>query len=525
MRRLDRLDVTPLSEVTNARQPFVSPDGRWVGYVEEFGFTLMKVAASGGAPIALARLPLSPRGATWMDDATIIIATSSPAVGLLRVPAGGGEPTTLTTPDRAHGELGHWWPSALPGGRAVLFTIETESPQNAQIAVLDLQTGQHKTLLRGGTDARYVASGHLVYTSGQALYAVAFDQVHLTVMGDPMRVVDGVSVSSVGAADATVTQAGTLAYVPRGAGEATPRSLVWVDRQGHETPLPTPARAFVSPRISPDDTRVVVNTYDQESDLWVSDLARKTFTRLTFDPGIDLSPLWTPEGRRVVFSSNRAGAYNPYVRAADGTGTDTRLVAGTNPMYPISVTRDEAFVVGIELKPRTGYDLVRVPLGKSATVTAKAETLLETPAAEADPEVSPDGNFVAYQSDESGRFEIYVRPYPQVSNGRWQVSTGGGTMPVWTRDGKELIYLDAATHLTAVSVETTGSTFHPGTPTTLVTTAYATPDSNRSYDVSPNGQRFLVIKEGSSSDQSGAPPQIVVVENWLEELKRLVPTK
>ena len=411
----------------------------------------------------------------------------------------------------------------------MLFTIGAESPQNAQIAVLDLQTGQHKMLVRGGTDARYVTSGHLVYTSGQALYAVAFDSVQLTVMGDPMRVVDGVSVSSLGAADATVTQAGTLAYVPRGAGEATPRLLVWVDRQGRETPVPAPARAFVSPRISPDGTRVVVNTYDQESDLWVWDLARKTFTRLTFDPGIDLNPIWTADGRRVLFASNRAGAYNPCVRAADGTGTEVRLTTSTNPTYPLSITRDGAFVLGLEFRSSTGYDLVRLPFEGSAassgTGTAAVATLLATRAAELDPEVSPDGKFVAYQSDESGRFEIYVRPYPQVSNGRWQVSTGGGTMPVWTRDGRELIYLDAATRLTAVSVETTASTFHVGTPTTLVSTAYATPDSPRSYDVSPDGQQFLMIKEGSSSDRSGDPPQIVVIQNWLEELKRLVPPK
>src|SRR5262245_12945353 len=403
--------------------------------------------------------------------------------------------------------------------------MASESPQTAQIAVRDLRTGHHQALLRGGTDARYVTSGHLIYTSGQALYAVAFDPVQLTVMGDPTRVVDGVSVSSLGAAAATVTQAWTLAYVARGAGDATPRSLVWVDRQGHETPLPTPARAFVSPRISPDGTRVVVNTFDQESDLWVWDLVRKTLTRLTFDPGIDQTPVWTPDGRRVLFASNRAGAYNPYVRAADGTGTEVRLVASPNPTYPVSVARDEGFVVGIEFKSRTAYDVVRMPLGKSATVTATAETLVETAAAEMDPDVSPDGNFVAYQSDESGRFEIYVRPYPQVSNGRWQISTGGGTMPVWTRDGKELIYLDAATRLTAVSVETTGSTFHAGTPTTIVSTAYATPDAMRSYDISPDGRQFLMIKEGSSSDQSGAPQQIVVIQNWLEELKRLVPPK
>ena len=523
IRRLDRLDASLLSEVTNARQPFVSPDGRWVGYIEQIGYNLMKVAVSGGGPVAVARLPLSPRGATWLDDTTIIVASSSPTVGLLRVPAGGGEPTQLTMPDRAHGELGHWWPSVLPGGRAVLFTIEADTPQNTQIAVLDLQTGQRKTLLHGGTDARYVPSGHLVFTSGQALYAVAFDPVQLTVMGDPIRVVENVSVSSLGAANATVTQAGTLVYVPNGFGNATPRSLVWVDRQGHETPLGAPARAFVGPRISPDGTRVVVNTYDQESDLWVWDLARKTFTRLTFDPAIDLDPIWTPDGKKVLFASNRAGAYNPYMRPADGTGTEVRLATSSNPTYPASVTHDEAFILANEFKSRTAYDLARIPFEKSPTGKGAVEALVETGAAELNPEVSPDGGFVAYQSDESGRFEVYVRSYPQLSNGRWQVSTGGGTMPVWTRDRKELIYVDAATHLTAVQVETTGSTFHAGTPITLVNTAYATPDSLRTYDVSPDAQRFLMIKEGGTRADAAAAPTLVVVQDWFDELKRLVP--
>ena len=525
VRRLDRLDASALAGVTNARAPFVSPDSRWIGFVENV-YSLKKVAVSGGSPIALARLPGGgPRGASWVDDATIIVATNDQKTGLLRVPAGGGEPTVLTTPDPAHGEVGHWFPSALPGGRAVLFTIAAAQQANVQIVVLDLQTGQRTTLLRGGSDAHYVASGHLVYVAGGALFAVRFDLARRAVVGDPVRVVEGVSVSTQGAANTAVTLAGTLLYVPSGAGGATLRSLVWVDRQGHETPIPAPPRAYLSARLSPDSTRVVVNAYDQENDIWVWDLARQTLTRLTFDPAIDAAPVWTPDGRRLVFASNRGGVYNLYARAADGTGTEVRLTTSANLQAPTSVTHDGAFVVGYEFRPKTGSDLVRVALDGAAggRGASAAAGLVETPFTERNAEVSPDGHFLAYESDDSGRFEIYVRPFPDVATGRWQVSTGGGTQPVWTRGGRELVYLDGATHLTAVPVETTGSTFRAGTPATLVTTVYATPDLYRSYDVSPDGQWFLMIKQDTG--QTAPSPSFVVVQNWFEELKRLVPAK
>jgi eukaryotic-like serine/threonine-protein kinase len=525
VRRFDRLDAVPV-DVSNARQPFVSPDSRWIGYIDEETFEVKKVAVSGGSPITLTRLPLSPRGATWADDATIIVATSNPAVGLLRIPAKGGEPATLTTPDRAHGQLGHWWPSMLPGGHAVLFTIAADTPEKSQIAVLDLDTGQHSTILRGGSHAQYVASGHLLYAAGRALYAAPFDLTRRAVVGEPVRVVEGASVSSLGAANAAITQAGTLAYVPNETGQVTPRLLVWVDRQGRETPIAAPARAYVGARISPDGTRVLVNTYDEESDIWVWDLARQTLTRLTFDPSIDLSPIWTPDGRRVLFSSNRAGAYNPYVRAADGTGVDERIVASDDATYPSWVSADQMSVIGYALGPRTGYDLVRFSLGRAAaSQTAKPatpESLLATTATEFGDELSPDGHFVAYASNESGRFEIYVRPYPQLSNGRWQVSTSGGRMPAWNRNGKELVYLDGSGRLTSVAVETT-DTFRAGAPMTLVKNLYSTPDMFRSYDISPDGQRFVMVKEGTGG--ATAPRSVIVVQHFDEELKRLVPVK
>ena len=521
VRWLDRLDTSPLAGVTSAVMPFVSPDSHWIGFVED-DLTLKKVAVTGGSPVTLARLPVWPRGGTWVDDALIIGTTT----GLLRVPAGGGEPTVLTTPDRAHGEEGHVLPSALPGAHAVLFTIGAAKPENAQVALLDLQTGNHTTLIRGGRDAQYVASGHLVYLAGRAMSAVRFDVSRRAVVGDPVRVIDGMADAPTGALNVAVTEAGMLVFVPAGSDALTLRSLVWVDRQGHETAIPAPPRPYQSVRLSPDSTRVAVNIRDQENDIWLWDLSRQTLTRLTFDADVDLSPVWTPDGRRIVFASTRTGVYNLYAREIDGSASDVRLTTGANTQLPDSVTADGVFVIGHEVRPQTRSDLVRFPLDPGrATGAMAAEGLVETPFEEWNGEVSPDGRFLAYQSDESGQNEVYVRPYPQVASARWQVSSSGGMAPVWTRKGRELIYLDGAHHLTAVAVDTTGPTIRTAVPATLVTTAYASPGPWRAYDVSADGQRFLVMKEGAARSQDASPPGFVVVQNWFEELKRLVPVK
>jgi serine/threonine-protein kinase len=525
VRWFDRLDAAPLPGVTGAVMPFVSPDSRWIAYVQD-DLTLKKVAAAGGTPITLARLPVWPRGASWVDDATIIIGTNSPTTGLLRVPAGGGEPRVLTTPDRARDEEGHLLPSGLPGGGAVLFTIGAAQPENAQLALLDLGTGQQTTLLRGGRDAQYVASGHLVYLAGRAMSAVRFDLPRRVVVGDPVRVIDGVAVTPTSALNVAVTRAGTMIYAPGGAGASTPRSLLWVDRHGRETPIAAPPRPYESARLSPDGTRVAVGVRDQENDIWTWDLARRTLTRLTFDADVDISPVWSADGHRVVYASPRAGVYNLYARAVDGSASDERLTSGANTQIPDSVTPDGAYIIGHEVRPQTKSDLARIALDPArGAPAAAAEGLIETPFEEWNGEVSPDGRFLAYQSDESGQNEVYVRPYPHVASARWQVSSGGGTEPVWTRGGRELIYLDIARHLTAQSVDTRGPTFHTGPPTTLVTSAYAAPGPWRSYDVSPDGERFLVMKDGAGKPQDLLATGFVVVQNWFEELRRLVPTK
>ena len=325
VRALDQLEPTPLTGLGTPKAPFLSPDGQWIGFVDiGSSVGLKKVAITGGAVLPICRIDGQSRGATWSDDGSIIFATSLPATGLQRVSSAGGEPTVLTTPDGQRGESDHLWPQFLPGSQAVLFTITTTTGgiETSQVAVLDLRTGAQKTLLRGGSQAQFVASGHLVYAAAGTLRAVAFDLDRLEVIGTPVPVLPQVVTLPTGVAEFDIARDGTLAYVSGGVGAAPARTLVWVDRQGHEEAITAaPARAYVAPRLSPDGTRVALEIRDQENDIWVWDFVRETLTRVTHDPGIDWAPAWMPDGRRRgVRLSTRWGMSSLFSRAADGSG-------------------------------------------------------------------------------------------------------------------------------------------------------------------------------------------------------------
>jgi serine/threonine-protein kinase len=524
MRWFDRLEPSPLPGVSDAAMPFVSPDSRWIGYVEA-DLTLKKVAATGGTPVTLARLPVWPRGGSWVDDDTIVIGTNSPTTGLLRVPAGGGEPTVLTTPDRAKGEEGHILPSGLPGGGAVLFTIGAAQPSGAQVALLDLKTGQQTTLLRGARDAQYVTSGHLVFLAGRSMSAVRFDVGRRTVVGEPVRMLDGVASTPTSAMNIAVSRTGTLVFVPGGASSPARRTLAWMDRRGQQTPIQAPVRPYESVRLSPDGTRVALSIRDQENDIWTWDLARQTLSRVTFDPDIDLDPVWSPDGRRLIYASTRTGVYNLYARDVDGGTADTRLTTSANTQLPDAVTPDGLAIVSHEVRPQTGSDLVRASLAPGATGAQGATDLVSTPFEEWNAEVSPDGRWLAYQSDESGRDEVYVRPMATGTTPRWQVSAGGGVQPVWTRGGRELIFLDAERRLTSIAVDAASDGFRGGPPATISAARVATPMPWRAYDVTADGQRFLVLDENRASLADAPAPAFVVVQHWFEELRHLVPAK
>jgi hypothetical protein len=532
VRAIDQLEAHRLPGI-RAFGIFFSPDSRWIGFFT--GTELKKVSITGGPAITLGPVTAASLGASWGDDNTIVFATDDPSTGLWRVSADGGEPTVLTTPDTAQRESDHRFPSVLPGGRGVLFTITAAGQaDNAQVAVLDLRTGQRKTLVRGGSQAEYVdplagtgQAGYLIYAAAGTLRAVRFDPARLEVLGDPVTVVDHVMIKPTGAANYAVSRQGTLLYVPGGmGGQRTLRSLVWVDRKGHEEPIKAPLRDYVTPRVSPDSTRLALQIIDPENtDIWIWDLAREQLRRLTFAAGSDGLPFWTPDGRRIIFNSDRAlsGVRNLYSQAADGTGTVDRLTTSLNPAFPTSITPDGKLVVGWQETPEPG-DTARVllfPLASPASRPGPGQTLFDG----AFPEFSPDGRYLAYTLYESGGSEVYVRPFPQVDSGRWQISTAGGTRPAWARNGRELFYLDASNTLTAVPVQTSGSTFSAGKPAKVFDARYAQPYPSRSYDVSPDGQRFLMIKDSTDGDSNATPASMVIVEHWIEELKQRLPTR
>ena len=306
VRAIDRLDAQPVTGVFGAYAPFFSPDNRWIGFFENG--ELKKVSVAGGPAITLCQFSGRSLGASWGDDNTITFATNAPRNGLWRVSADGGEPTMLTSADPAQHEGTHSFPSVLPLGRGVLFTIAMASQADRSVAVLDLKTGQPKTLIRGGGDAQYVETGHLIFAAAGALSAVRFDPVRLEVLGDPVMVVDHVMMKPTGAANYAVSRAGTLVYIGAGLSEmATPRALLWVDRKGHEEPTGAPLRAYGTPRLSPDGTRVAAEIYDQNTDIWTWDFARETLSRLTFDSSGNGMSVWTPDSRQIIFESGRAG--------------------------------------------------------------------------------------------------------------------------------------------------------------------------------------------------------------------------
>jgi serine/threonine-protein kinase len=529
VRALDALEPVAIASGSGPglRAPFVSPDGQWVGFLDN-GIFLRKVAITGGPPITLARLDDGARGATWAPDDTIIFATSNPATGLQRVSAAGGTPEVLTRPDQARGEADHLWPEILPGGRAVLFTItsQTGGLETAQVAVRDLRTGTQKVLLRGGSHGHYIASGHLVYVAAGTLRAIPFDPTRLETHGTAAPVLPRLATTSTGAGDFAVAADGTLVYVDvPGSFAVNARTLVWVDRTGKEEPLAAPPRAYSHPRLSPDGTRVALYSGDRENDLWIWDLRRATLTRLTLDPGMDWFPVWTPDGRRIIFSSNRSGAFsefNLWWQAADGAGAAERLTTSSSAQFPTGITPDGTAVVFFEGKTRMGPDLLQLALDGTRQVTP----LLQTKFEKRNAVVSPDGRWLAYESNSSGPTEIYVRPFPNVGGGQWQVSTAGGKTPLWARSGKELFYVGADGALLRVPVEASGTAWNAGTPMKLLERGYYTPSGyvGRTYDVSPDGQRFLMIK-APETDAGAAPPALIVVQHWDEELKRLVPTR
>jgi Tol biopolymer transport system component/predicted Ser/Thr protein kinase len=512
VRAIDRFEATPVPGTEGAETPFFSPDGQSVGFFAEG--KLKKVSLSGGAPLTLCSAATN-RGASWGPDNTIIF-TLSPTSGLFEVSAAGGTPKPLTVPDRKKGELAHRWPEILPGGKALLFTLWSGgSFDDARIVLLLRDTGERRVLVEGGAHARYVPSGHLVYARAGGLVAVPFDLKRLEVTGSPVSILEGVSMNpAFGWAQFSASADGSLAYVPGGS-SVSERTLHWVDRKGTARPLPAPPRAYLSSRLSPDGQRLAVGS--EVTGVWLYDLARGTLTRLTETFGALSLPIWTPDGKHVTFRSMVSSSLNLHWMPADGSRAAERLTTSENMQSPGSWSPDGQVLAFSENDPTTGWDVWVLKLEGER----KPRPFLQTPFNEGAPMFSPDGRWLAYQSDESGRQEIYVRPFPG-PGGRSQISTEGGTEPMWARNGRELFYR-SGDKMMAAAIETK-PVFAATKPKLLFEGHYErgffSASFQPNYDVSPDGQRFLMIK---ASEQESAVTQVNVVLNWSDEVRRLAP--
>jgi serine/threonine-protein kinase len=362
------------------------------------------------------------------------------------------------------------------------------------------------------------------------MMAVPFDPQRLTATGAAVPVVEGVLQSPVsGAAQYSFSATGSLVYVSGGV-QGTQSTLVWVGRNGAEQPLPAPAHAYTSPRLSPDGRRVAVGITESESHIWLYDLSQETLTRLTFEGNLNNRPVWTPDGKRIAFESNKEGPLNLFWQLADGSGGLERLTTSADTQTPNSWSPDGQLLAFLEVTPTTGLDIWVLRMGDpsagsgqvpstSSGQVRKTQPFLRTPFNEGAPRFSPDGRWLAYISDESGHIEIYVQPYPG-PGGKWQISTEGGTEPVWNPNGRELFYR-SGDKMMAVDIATQPS-FAAGKPRVLSEGRYqASPLTASNYDVSSDGQRFLMVKRSESA--GAAPTQINVVLNWFEELKQKVP--
>jgi serine/threonine-protein kinase len=509
LRTRERLDDTLLQTLgTFPGEPFFSPDGQWLAYPD--APLLKKISTRGGAPISIGEVGSAATGA-WAQEEIIFASVS----GLFRLPKEGAPAERIPVDISPAEQITH--PELLPGGRTVLYTVVSTrsivtpgaNAADSRIEAVDMQTGARKVLIHGGSMARYAASGHLLYLSRRILHAVGFDAQSLELVGDPAAVVNEPMVEFAVAAD------GTLAYTPEITGE--PRTLVWVDRNGREEPLGAPPRWYMYPRISPDGTRIALDVMAPARDIWMWDLRRKALERFTVDDAGNPIAAWSPEGRRIAFGSDRFGPTNLFLQPADGSGAPERLLTSDRIQMPIAFAPDGRLLFSEEV-PGQGRDIHVLSLDGSRRV----DVLVATPANELHGEVSPNGKWLAYDSNESGQFEVYVRPYPNVSDARWKISLQGGRQPLWSRDGRELFYRDYSGAVVRMAVIDT-PTFTPGATTRVLEgSGYLGSGplgSARTFDIAPDGRRFLMIKEGAPERVSS----IVVVMNSFEELKRQVP--
>jgi serine/threonine protein kinase/Tol biopolymer transport system component len=507
LRRMDQSEATLLKGTEDGGAPFFSPDGQWVGFFADG--KLKKISVLGGAPVTLCDAP-NARGGAWTPDDTIIFAPSTVS-GLMRVSATGGTPQPFTLLDSSKNETTHRWPQVLPGAKAVVYASGIEF-NSATIAVASLKSGGAKTLAIRGGYPRYITGGYLVFERQEGLYAVPFDLEKLEVTGSPFPVLQVQAAPQDGVAGFAVSETGSLVYVPPG---ETITKLAWVNRKGVLEPLEAPGRDYLLLRLTPDGKRVVMAIREKGFvDIWMYDIERGTLTRLTFGAGDNFSPVFSPDGQRIAFLRLKDAKFSILAKPADGSGSEETLLPPQSVRSsPASWSPDGKFLAYVQIDRTGKREIWVLPLEGER----KPQLVLASQFDNYTAIFSPDGRFLAYSSDENGRDEVYVMPFRNGS-AKWQISTNGTSgSPVWERDGKQLFYPESG-NIMGVDIATQ-PTFHASTPRVIVPAKAMgnLPSGPLGFNVSPDGQRFLIRQQSNEGAQT---TQINVILNWSEELRR-----
>jgi Tol biopolymer transport system component len=525
VRSLDQLRATLLSDTEEAADPFFSPDGQWIGFFADG--KLKKISVQGGAAVTLCDAA-NDRGGSWGDDGTIAFEPDN-QVPLSIISSGGGTPQPLTILDKQIGEVTQRWPQVLPGSKAVLFTsnIHLNDYEDADIVVYSMTSGQRKTVQRGGSYARYLPSGHVVFLHEGTLFAVPFDLKRLEVTGQPAPILEGVvTYFTRGGAQFSFSETGNFVYVAGRSGDQT-LSIYWMGHDGKFQPLRETPGGYFNPAFSPDGKRLALQiNVSKRSDIWVYEWERDALTRLTFAGEANSYPVWTPDGQRIVYSSQEKGTVNLWWVRADGAWDAQRLTESKNNQYAGSWRPDGKILAFSQTNPGTNLDIMTLPMegnDKSGWKVGEPKPFLNSPFIEVAPAFSPEGRWLAYESNESGGYEVYVRPFPG-PGGKWQISTGGGLLPKWSRDGKELYYRTTDSKIMVVTYTASGESFRADKPQ-LWSPGQFTDRGLFTYnfDLHPDGKRFAVLK-APGTEQTTAVNKVTFIFNFFDELRSKFPS-
>ncbi len=516
LRHMHQQDAVALANTNNTDSPTFSPDGRWIAFAQQG--KLKKISVSGGPAQTICDAPQL-RGVHWGVNDTIAFAPTRRS-GIWIVSAEGGKPEKVTDLGPNPGPRSHRWPQLLPDGRTILFT-DTDNEDDftaARIQAVSLDTRQRKTLIEGAMFARYVPTGHLVFVRGDVLMAIAFDPVNVEIIGPEIPVLENLaSNTSMGTGQYSFSDNGVLVYLLDNQGSRL-TDLVWVDRMGKITPVSQHSREALSQSLSPDGSQIawVLRSGTRfPPDIWLLEIKRDMLTRLTFDDGVEMFPVWSPDGSWIYFNSDRVhGVAEIYRRRADGSGDAERLTNAENTQVPWSFSPDGNTLV-INESLQSGPEIMLLHMDKERTM----EPFLTTPFGERRPSVSPDGTLIAYYSNETGIDEVYVRRFPS-GTGRIKISPGLGGVPKWSTDGTELFYTNFSGAYYSVAIEVKDDVLIPGTPKLM----FKLPDDEYSkfFDVSPDGQRFLFARSSDIVGDERSHP--IVVVNWFKELREKMET-